>query len=422
VRLALKAASAPLLLRGYRRVFLANTASFLGDQVVPVALAFAVLEVTGSATALGIVLLARTVPFAVFVLTGGVWADRLPRHLMMVTSDGVRFVSQGVFAVLLFSGHAALWAMVVLQAVHGAAAAFFRPASSGLIAQLLPRELRQRGTALMYSVSNVAAVLGPVLAGIMLVWLSPAWMLAIDSISFAISGLLLAGVRTPGRAPARAQAQSFVRDLADGWKEVVSRPWLRSWILNFALFQFAVLAAFLVLGPVVSQTALGGATAWAVMSACVGVGSLLGSIVAIRWQPARPLVAVGSALLLAPVVLLGLAAVAPVYLLGGMSVIFGAVIAFADAVWESVVQNHVPERVLSRVVSYDWLGSTVLRPIGLAVVGPLAVALGANIVLIGAAMLHLVATSVALLIPANRSIADQSASDESATDPLTAAS
>jgi MFS family permease len=400
--------------RDYRRVFLANAASFVGDQIVPVALAFAVLEATGSATALGLVLLSRTVPLAVFVLTGGVWADRIPRQWIMFGSDVVRAVSQGAFAAVLLTGHATLVTMMVLQAVHGAASAFYRPASSGLLAQLLPAGLRQQGTALMYSMASAAGILGPVIAGVMLAVSSPAWVLAIDAVSFAVSALLLTGVRPPPRTP--APRQRFVRELADGWHEVVSRPWLRSWIGNFALFQFTVLAAFMVLGPVVSERSLGGETTWAIMSACVGAGSLLGSVVAVRWRPHRPLLAVAVTLLLSPAVLLGLAAAAPLYVLAALAVVFGTVITFADAVWEGTVQTHVPEHVLSRVVSYDWLGSTVLRPIGLAVLGPIAAALGAGSTLVTVSLLYFAATVVALLAPATRALRAPTRTD---TEPVT---
>src|SRR2546430_5751389 len=143
---------APLRHRGYRLVFSANVVSAVGNQVVPVALAFAVLDATGSATVLGVVLLARTLSLALFVLIGGVWADRLPRQLVMVGADLIRFVSQGAFAVLLLTGHAPVSTMVVLQGMHGAATAFFRPASGGLLAQVLPPDLRQRGTAMFYAV------------------------------------------------------------------------------------------------------------------------------------------------------------------------------------------------------------------------------------------------------------------------------
>jgi MFS family permease len=399
VKMAAQDSLAPLREQDYRRLFLANTASTLGDQVVPVVLAFAVLDVTGSPTALGIVLLARTLPLAIFVLTGGVWADRLPRQLIMMASDFVRFGSQSIFSLLLFTGHAALWSMVALQAIHGTSSAFYRPASSGLMAQLLPREQRQRGTALMYSMTSSAYIVGPVLAGVLLAVSQPAWALAADAVSFAVSGLLLSRIHIPDRegVTSSKEQRSFTKDLADGWTEVVSRFWLRSWIFNFAFFQFTVLASFLVLGPVVSRASLGGDTAWAVISACVGVGSLLGSVGAVRLNPARPLVVIGMLLLLAPAVLVGLAVAAPLWVLAAISVLFGGIITFADAVWETVVQNHVPERVLSRVVAYDYLGSSVLRPLGLAIVGPLSVALGVNVVLLTAAVLYLLVT-VSLLI------------------------
>lgn len=412
----LRESLAPLRVHDYRLAMTANSASFIGDQIVPVALAFAVLEVTGSATVLGVVLLARTVPLAIFALTGGVWADRLPRQLIMVTADGVRFVSQAIFAALLFSGHAAVWAMVLLQAIHGAAGAFHRPAAGGLLPQLLTPDLRQRGNALMYSVQSLAAIAGPAAAGVLLAVSTPAWALAVDALSFALSGLLIARIRPPQRNVSRVR-QSFLRDLAEGWKGMVSRPWLRTWILNFALFQFALLSAFWVLGPVVSQTSLGGETTWAVMSACVGVGSLLGSVLSIRWQPSRPLLAVGGALLLSPMVLFALAALAPIYLLAGGSVLFGAAMAFGDTVWETAVQNHVPEHLLSRIVSYDWMGSTVLRPIGLAIVGPLAVVFGTDVTLVGAAALYLVVTLGALAMPVSWQLPAQPEAAPSPAEP-----
>lgn len=385
---------APFRERDYRRVFLANTASHLGDQALPVVLAFAVLDVTDSATALGLVLLARTVPLVVFVLTGGVWADRLPRQRIMVVSDVVRLLSQAIFAALLFSGQAALWSMMVLQAVHGTASAFYRPASSGLLAQLLPRELRQRGTSLMYSTSSAAQIIGPVLAGVLLAASSPAWAFAVDAMSFGVSALLLLRVRPP---PRNASAGNhFWEDLATGWHEVVSRTWLWSWISDFALFQFVILSSFLVLGPVVSADSLG-TTAWAIISTCVGVGSLVGSGVAVRWHPSRPLVAVGFTVLLAPPILVALAFTAPVAILAALGFVFGVAITFADVVWDSTVQNNVPEEVLSRVVSYDWLGSSFLRPIGLALVGPIAAGVGVRNTLLGASAIFTVATAALLL-------------------------
>ncbi|WBC01115.1 MFS transporter [Micromonospora sp. WMMA1976] len=395
---SLRESLAPLRVRDYRLAMFGNSASFIGDQIVPVALAFAVLEVTGSATALGVVLLARTVPLAIFVVTGGVWADRLPRQFIMVTTDCVRFVSQAIFAALLFTDHAALWAMALLQAVHGAAGAFHRPAAGGLLPQLLTPDLRQRGNALMYSVQSLGGIVGPAAAGLLLAVSSPAWALALDALSFAVSAFLIARIRTPQRTVAK-ERKSFLQDLGEGWKEMVSRPWLRTWILNFSLFQFALLAAFFVLGPVVSKTSLGGETTWATISACIGAGSLLGSLLSVRWHPSRPLLAVGGALLLAPTVLFGLAALAPVYVLAGMSILFGAATAFGDTVWETAVQNHVPEHLLSRIVSYDWMGSVVLRPVGLAIVGPLAAVVGTANTLIGAGMLYLLVTLGALAMP-----------------------
>ncbi|MEV8509078.1 MFS transporter [Actinoplanes sp. NPDC051475] len=392
------ASLAPLRDRRYRLVFSANSLSTLGDQIVPVALAFAVLHATGSPAALGFVLLARTVPQAVFLLTGGVWADRLPRQRLMISSDLVRFFSQGVFAALLLSGRNELWWMLLLQAVHGTAGAFARPASGGLIAQLLEPTLRQRGAALMYTVTSSATIVGPAAAGLLLAISSPGLALAIDAATFLVSALLLAGVKLPPRQ-GTSERKHFAADLLEGWHEVRSHSWLWSWILNFAVFQFAILSAFWVLGPVVSQRSLGGDTGWAVISVGTGVGGLIGSVIAVRWLPRRPLVAMAGALILAPITLLGLAVPLSLATMTALAVLIGIAMSFGDAVWEGVLSNRVPEHLLSRVVSYDWMGSIVLRPIGLAIVGPIAAHAGSRTTLVGAAVLYFAATAVAVAMP-----------------------
>ncbi len=122
----------PFRERPFRLLFASRSASVLGDNVAPIALAFAVLGIGGSATDLGFVLAARAVPLVLFVLAGGVWADRLPRHLVMIATDGFRAVTQGVMAALLLTGNAELWQLVVLSSLHGLASAFYRPASTGL--------------------------------------------------------------------------------------------------------------------------------------------------------------------------------------------------------------------------------------------------------------------------------------------------
>ena len=165
--------------------------------MVGVALAFAVLDLTGSVTDLGLVFAAKTIPLVVFLLVGGVLADRLPRRAVMLTADLVRLTTQGVIAVLLISGHATIWELALTQAVYGAATAFFNPASTGLIpAVISPGRLQQANAlrALAMAVGNVA---GPALAGILVAAASPGWALAVDAVSFGASAVFLALLRLP---------------------------------------------------------------------------------------------------------------------------------------------------------------------------------------------------------------------------------
>jgi predicted MFS family arabinose efflux permease len=371
----LSAVAEPLGERPFRRQFLAQAASVFGDNVAPVALAFAVLDLTGSATDLGIVLLAKTVPFAVLLLVAGVWADRLPRHRVMVASDLGRLVTQGAVAALLVSGHAALWELVVLQALNGAATAFFMPAAAGLTPQTVSAARLQQANALLSLTMSTSAILGPALAGVLVTTVGSGWALAVDAASFGVSGLLLAGLRFRGEM-GHAERQTFLADLAAGWREVRSRAWVWTSIVNFALFQLFVLGTFQVLGPVVAKRSLGGASAWALITAAAGIGSLAGDVAGLRLRPRRLLFAAFAALLLSVplLILLGLATPLPITVAG--AVLYGIAYGFPNILWLTALQENAPPRAISRLSSYDWMGSIVLRPIGYGLAGPVAAAVG----------------------------------------------
>jgi predicted MFS family arabinose efflux permease len=380
--------------REFRLLFTAHAISALGDFLVPVALAFAVLDLTGSATDLGLVLTARIVPLVVFMLAGGVWADRLPRQRLMIASHLVRLVSQGGLGLLLVTGRARIWELVALQAVHGTATAFFRPASSGIVPQTVGPERLHQANGLMWGAIGVAGFAGPAIAGVVLAVAGAGWAILGDAVTFALGAYLLARLRLPRLPPRRRE--SFLHELAVGWREVVSRRWLWSSIASFAVFQLAVIAAFSVLGPVVAQRSLGGATAWATLAAAFGIGSIVGNVVALHLRPRRPLRFAWSFTLCCFPTLFLLAFAAPVPLIAATELVSGLAIGLCGAMWETTLQEHVPEAALSRVSAYDWMGSMVLRPAGLAVVGPVAAVVGVKAALVGAGVLGL-ASNLALL-------------------------
>jgi len=369
----------------FRRIFFASSVSALGDQIVPVALAFAVLGITHSAVDLGIVLAARLVPLAVLALVGGAWADRLPRRSVMVVSDLLRLLTQGGFALLLLLPAPGLGAMIALQAANGAATAFFRPASSGLLQEAVPPELRQSANALLSATNNLSTIFGPAIAAALVAFAGYAWAFGIDALSFGLSAVLLAGVAVAPRPP--AERVGLLREIGEGIGEVVRRRWPGIMILGFAFFQLVALSAFGVLGPLVAERDYAGATTWAIVTVLSGVGALAGDAIALRFRPRRPLLASNLVVLAAVPLFVALAVQAPVVVLGVCGLLWGCCFSISNTLWFTTLQREVPDRLMARVSSLDWMGSLVLRPIGLAVLPLIAASLGAEPVLVAVAVL-----------------------------------
>jgi predicted MFS family arabinose efflux permease len=387
----------------FRFLFGANAVSVLGDNVVPVALAFAVLDLTGSAADLGLVLMARLAPMAFLSLAGGVWADRLSRRNLMVTANLARFLSQGVLGFLLVAGVARLWELAVLQAAHGAASAFYRPASTGLLPELVSRERLQEANALLFMTLSVSTVAGPAIAGVLVATVGSGWAILVDSASFAVASLLLVRLGPLGRLQ-QVERASFLRELADGYAEVRARTWVWVSILHFSLFQLVFLSTFPVLGPLVALRSLGGPSAWALIAASFGVGTVVGGLLALKTHPRRPLFACYVLIIgtVPSLFLLGVAA--PVGAIAAAMAVAGVAMSFGTTVWETILQEQIPREALSRVAAYDWVGSLVLRPAGLAVVGPIAAAITVRSTFVGAASLLLAGTLVVLTVPSIRAL------------------
>jgi MFS family permease len=387
----------PLRHRDFRALYVAHVVSVVGDGLVGVALAFAVLDLTGSPSALGLVLGARLVPMVAFYLAGGVWGDRLPRHRLMVGSNLLRFASQSALGLLLIAGHGTVALLVVLSAVHGAATAFYRPASSGIVPRLVDRCDLQQANALMWGAIAVGGVLGPALAGILVATAGAGWAILGDGISFLFAAVLLLrlGRYDLGTAPT---GSSFWSDLGSGWKEVRSRTWLWTSIAYFAIFQLVYIPTISVLGPLISKQSLGGPTAWALIVTGMGIGAILGNVFALRLRVSRPLLA--SYLLILGTVpgLLLFALPASALVIAAAEIVAGAVFGLAGTFWETTLQKGVPADSLSRVSSYDWMGSTALRPLGFAIVGPVAALVGVRATVLGVAAIVVVSTVAILCV------------------------
>jgi MFS family permease len=396
----------------FRRLFAARAVSAVGDRLMPVALAFAVLDLTGSPGDLGLVLAAQTVPLVLLVLFGGVWADRLRRERVMIASDLVRGVAQCLTAALLISGSAKLWELVVLQALYGSAAAFFGPASTALVAQTVRVEDRQQANAILELTDSVCTFVGPALAGVIIALLNPGWGLAVDAATFALGCVFLIGLRVAPHEP--AQRESTLASLRSGWRSFISRRWLWISVLYFTVFMGFVYAPLQVLGPEVSRSALGGPVAWAAISTALGVGALAGGLLALRWKPRHPLRAGFLAFFGSPVLIALIAAHAPLAAILPVAAVDGMAGSIFNTLWFTAQQRYVPADEYSRVSSWDFLGTLAIYPVGTALSGPLSSALGVSSTLYAAAGLCAVLTLAMFLVPAMRNF------PEGAGDPVAA--
>jgi MFS family permease len=398
----------PRVLRSdaFRLLFAGQAISALGDRLVPVSLAFAVLDLTGSVTDLGIVFAAQTVGLVAMAPLGGVWADRLSRQRVMLGSDGVRLLAQGASAALLLGGSAHVWQLASLQAVYGAAEGFFAPAATAVVAQTVEPDDLQQANALMGLSGTAAAILGPALAGVLVASAGAGWALAGDAATFLLSAALLSAMRvSPVLVGARTSA---LAELCAGWRAFRSRTWLWVTVLYFTLFLALVYSPLQVLGPQVARTSLGGPGAWAGISAALGVGAAVGGVLGLRWRPRHPLrVAFLTFLIAGPALLALLAARAPLWLIVATALLDGVSGALFNALWYTALQREVPAAELSRVASWDYLGSVALQPLGLAAAGPVAAAIGLSSTLYGAGVLFLVLVLAVLAVPAVRNYAPE---------------
>lgn len=388
--------------RNFRLFFSGYATSLFGSGMVPVALSFAVLNQGHGASGVGYVLAAEEVPLVALLLLGGAVADRLSRRATMLGADVLRFVSEGTLAALLLTGRPPLFVFMVLAGMLGVGQAFFNPAMTGLLPEMVSPERLQQANALRGIASSTGLVLGPSLAGVIVAVGGAGWAIAIDAVTYAISAGCLWSLAIPPR-PARGRS-SLLSELAVGWHEFRSRSWLWLIVAQFATFNAFSFAPFMVLGALVAHNRLGGAGSWGAILAVFGAGSILGGIVAVRLRVRRPLVValVGASLFALPVALTALPA--PIVLIAGTAGVAGVGIAVFGTLWETTLQRQVPGEVLSRVSSYDWLGSVAFVPLGYIVAAPIAQVIGVRTFLLVSAAWAVASCGAVLSAPSVRGV------------------
>jgi MFS family permease len=397
----------PLGQREFRLLFLGRTTSLVGTAFANVALAFAVLDLTGSKADLGYVLAARSLPQVLFLLVGGIWADRLPRHRVMVASNLASGISQGAIAALLLAGQAEVWQLMALGAVNGLSSAFFFPAAIGIVPQTVPQRMLQSANAVLRLGNNASWIGGAAVGGLVVAATSPGVAIAFDSATFFLAAVFLALMQIP--ASLRMEASNFLAELAVGWREFISRAWLWSIVLQFGFVNAIQLGTESVLGPAIAKDHLGGAAPWGFILTAQSLGLVAGGLIMLRLRPRRLLLAATLGYLLTIPFLLGLAGPTTAAALIALAALAGIGSETFGILWDTTMQQEIPQEKLSRVSSYDALGSFVLIPLGLAVAGPVAQVIGTRATILTAAAISLTATLAVLFVSDVRTISRREA-------------
>jgi MFS family permease len=384
-------------------LFAAQLASVSGDFIVIASLPFAVFAIGGSGGEVGIAFAVSALSEVLAVLVGGVVGDRFPRRSVMIAADLVRFASQAALAVLLIFGAAEFWQVLAVQIVQGVGFAFFNPAMGGLVPEVVSKQRLHDANALMTTAAAVGTMAGPAIAGLLIALWGVGWAFALDAFTFAVSAIVLMSIRVRP-APPRDPGPSLFKEMFEGWNEFRRRTWLWIVVLEFGVLNALVFGPFLMLGASVAVASLGGLGAWAVILTANGIGRLLGGVAALFLRPERPLF-VATLLMgswVVPLILLAVAA--PLATIAITAAFAGAGLSVFEALWKTTLQTKVPEDQRSRMVSFDWLGSLGLLPIGYFVVGFGQSLISAEVTLIAGACLVLAATGIVVSRPAIRGI------------------
>lgn len=393
--------------RDFRLLLAGQSASNIGTNVVIVAMAIYITRSTGSPTDLGVILAAQTAPFVLLLLFGGVWSDRLPRHRVMIATDVIRGGLHLLLAVLIFTGSAAVWAIAAIEAVYGAAWAFYQPAYTGLMPQTVDEDEIQPARALIEGSWNLSMLIGPTIATVLVLTVGAAETFVLDAISFAVSAALLMRVRPRARGAESLDApvaSNTFTELREGFHEVRSRPWVWVTILAYTITMMCFFATWNALGPAAVRDVYGSVGIYGALVAVQGVGLVIGSLLGTVWRPRRPLRSGLKMGILWPGMALVIALALPLWFVGVWVLVAGLAGGLFMVSWESALASHVPPEALSRVSAYDWMGSLALLPVGYALAGPLAGAFGSRAVLGVGGAIGMVAVAMALLPRSTREL------------------
>ncbi|WP_251095747.1 MFS transporter [Streptomyces sp. Caat 7-52] len=392
--------------RDFALFFLARAVARLGDTMLPVALAAGLLEHGYGAGAVGLAMASTVAAFAGLVVFGGVVADRFSTRRLMIGADLVRVGTQSLAAGLFFTGHVVLWQICAIGVVNGVAGAVFQPGVASTVPRLAADVQGANGA--IRIAESAAQLAGPAVAGVLVGLASPGGLFAVHAATYTLSALCLLLLRLPppaagDRATTGSALRAFRDDLVDGWREFRSRTWLWGVIAVWCLYMIAVW------GPTVPLVATEvvrhhGPRAYGLLNSALGAGTVAGGLLALRLRPRRMLRAGALALFAFFGFPAAVGAGLGVPAMAAGAALAGAGMSFWGVMWATTVQTQVPADVLNRIHAYDVAGSLAMMPVGQALAGPAAGALGAGHVLLTAGAVSLVVAVTLLAIPAVRDL------------------
>lgn len=379
----------------FPKLFGAHLVSWFGTSMAPIAMAFGVLDLTGSARDTGLVVASQTGTQVLALMFGGVVADRLPRRRVMIGADLLAMVALGGMAIAFLSGTATVPLLMGLMALNGLALAFHSPALIGFIPEVVPVERLQPANALIGTARSGATAMGAAVAGVLVAAFGAGVTLGVNAVTFLASALLIAWIRRRPHSP--IASASLLQDLTLGFREFTAHRWLWIIVLQFSVVVAGFQAFFGLIGPAVSRAELGGATDWGFIVSAFGLGTLTGGFVALRLNVRRPMLFATNCVFVfaLPILLMAFTDRVWVVALGA----FGTGLAgqVFGVLWITTLHQRIPSHLLSRVSAYDSLGSIVLAPVGLVMAGLLLDSIGSRETLLIAAALIIVPTALALL-------------------------
>jgi MFS family permease len=382
----------------FRNMLISATLTSIAMSAFPIALAVTVLDAGGSATTLGLILAARVLSGVVLAPVGGVWVDRMPRKTILIIADGFRAI-MGSVVIFINPENISMWILGGIVVLMGVSDAFGGPASGAIIPSILPDSLLPAGNVAHGIAKRTSTIIGPGIAGIIVVSLGTHATYIATSAFFLVGALLLIRIDEGPRVVRSGKEVHFMNEVREGLRVVWYYKWIAAMIIMASLQLMIVIGVENVLLPVITKRDFGTASVFATAAVLFSVGGAISAVLCVKIKIKHPglvSVLVWGLFIFAPLVLAFPSSreiIFIAYFIAGFSV------GPWEAFWSTQVQREVPAEYQGRVFSIDYMGSLGLMPLGMALAGPMVNLFGERELLIGAAIFHLAICAIVLLVP-----------------------